>query len=238
ARTLSPGRPPATKRVLPSTRATPRPSWERSVMSTSTIWVMESGAPANGRAPWDPVGVGGNGCPVAAAERLLALPGTRAVLIIPAGTRLLDPLPGERVADLAFPLRMAVGDGDFAVDGLAVTVLVGDGGGQRRALGQRHRGGIAHRDLPVVCEPDRPALAVLLQHGVETLFHARLDRLHLRSADADVGLLRMRARNQEVEQHRARRIARRRRRGRFRLRARRVLAEHPVDELRRRLLRG
>src|SRR5690606_24097864 len=109
-RTRSPGSAPATNTVLPACacpsglRATPRPSWLRSVISSSK-------------------GV----CSLLALSCLLLRPVAARVLVPPARTRALDPLLREHAADLRLSLGVAVGDRDLAVDGLAVVVVVGDG---------------------------------------------------------------------------------------------------------------
>ena len=59
-----------------------------------------------------PAGEAGAGVSGISAERwLLLLPGSARVLIIPAWTRLLDPLLGERLANLLLPFRMPGMDG-------------------------------------------------------------------------------------------------------------------------------
>src|SRR5690606_39277765 len=125
----SPGRASATNTVLPpSRRATPRPSWLRSMMSSSNgVWSIRAtsvGAGCGGaivadapdRSPRAPTDRG------VAALLLLPRP---ALLVPPAGARAGDPLAREHLADLRLPLRMAVGHRDLAVDRVAVAVVVG-----------------------------------------------------------------------------------------------------------------
>ncbi len=103
---------------------------------------------------------------------------------------------GEDVADLRFPLGMAIGDGDFAVHRLAVAIVVGDGLVHRDAVLECQLGGVAHDDGAVFGEAQGPGIEAPAQLRVEAFGHACLDRLDRRGLDGDVGLrLRMGAAN-------------------------------------------
>src|SRR5690348_11053955 len=140
--TRSPSKAPLTNTVLPSIRATPRPSWPRSVMCASkgvgeTELERDMGRRQKG---WPPIITdragprprragtarrssfrrAGGQCPpyavgITLRRKLFLLPGAGGVLVVPAGVRLLDPCLGEGGADLRLPFRMVVGDGDLAV---------------------------------------------------------------------------------------------------------------------------
>src|SRR6185312_7375354 len=121
--TVSPSRPPLTKTVLPLIRATPRPSWPRSVMWASNGF---------GETKLDrDMGTAGGGWPPIITDRPVSRPATPrpgGVLVVPAGASLLDPALGEGGANLRLPLRMVVGHGDFAIQRGAIAVLVGHRG--------------------------------------------------------------------------------------------------------------
>src|SRR5690606_30392876 len=155
--TRSPGSASATNTVLPpSRRATPRPSWLRSLISSSKgVWSiratcrqLRAGRP---HIVADAAASPGVGAP---ASRLLLLPGP-ALLVPPARARTRDPLAGEHVADLRFPFRMAVGHGDLAIHGLAIAVVVGHGGIDRDPVLDRQPGRIAHHHRAVAGETQR-----------------------------------------------------------------------------------
>src|SRR5690606_22909920 len=157
--TRSPGSAPETNTVLPACacpsglRATPRPSWLRSVISSSKgVWSMR------------------------AKSGLLLLPVAARVLVPPARTRALDPLLREHAAELRLPLGLAVGDRDLAVHGLAVAVVVGDGVVDRDPVLERELAGIADHDHAVVAEAERAGVEGRAQCGGEAGLHARLDR--------------------------------------------------------------
>src|SRR5690606_6511646 len=120
------------------------------------------------------------------AGQLLLLPAA-AVLVPPAVAGAGDPLAGENVADLRFPFRVAVGDGDFAIHGVAVAVVVGHGLVDGDAVLERELARIADDDQAIAAEAQRAGVEARAQGAVETCFHARLYRLDGGRADGDVG---------------------------------------------------
>lgn len=70
-------------------------------------------------------------------QRLLLLPDIARVAVVPAGPGALDPAPRKGLSDLLFPLRIPVGDGDFAVEVVPVGVFFCHQAAERGALGQR-----------------------------------------------------------------------------------------------------
>ena len=81
---------------------------------------------------------------------------------------------------------MAVGHRHFAIDRLAVAVVVGHRRVQRHAILQLHLRCIAHGDQAVAGEAQRAAVEARAQAAIETGFHARLDGLDGRGLEADV----------------------------------------------------
>ena len=94
----------------------------------------------------------------------------------------------KTLADVLFPIGMAVGDRDFLVDRLAVAVVVGHGCLHADAVLQLERARIAQDDQAVLAEAERASVEALAQRGIETRGHARLDRLDRRRLDGDVRL--------------------------------------------------
>src|SRR5690606_36767827 len=145
-RTRSPGSAPSTNTTLPSWRATPRASWLTSRMSVSMIGAsLRIGSV---RRDWLAGRAGrrlANTCAgrrgtrprrrhgLSSAARLLLYPVAAGVLVVPARCRAIDPFPRERGTDVAFPFRMSVGDGDFAIHRIAVAVVLGHRLVHRRA---------------------------------------------------------------------------------------------------------
>src|SRR5687768_7730283 len=80
---------------------------------------------------------GGTG-PASVIQRLLLLPGAGIVLVVGTWLGLRDPTAREALADVALPLGMVVGLGDFRVQSRAVRVVLGHETLHRRALRQRH----------------------------------------------------------------------------------------------------
>src|SRR5690606_6927178 len=116
--------------------------------------------------------------------RVLLLLPAAAALVPPAAAGTGHPLPREDLADVAFPLRMAVGDGDFAVDRLAVAVVVGHGLLDLHPVLERQLGGVAHDDRAVAGKAERAGVEARAQGRIEPGGHPRLDRLDRRGADA------------------------------------------------------
>src|SRR5690606_30056646 len=134
------------------------------------------------------------------ALRLFLLPVSAGVLVPPAGAGAFDPLLGEHAADLALPFRVAVGDGDLAVHGLAVAVVVGDGVVHHHPVLERQLARVAHDQHAVVGEAERAGAEAAAPGRVAARPHPRLDRLDRRGADVDVGL-RLRVRAADAQQH-------------------------------------
>src|SRR5690606_35770457 len=105
------------------------------------------------------------------AGQLLLLPAA-AVLVPPAAAGAGDPLACEDVADLRFPFRVAVGDGDFAVDGVAVAVVVGHGLVDGDAVLERKLARVADDDQAVAAEAQRTGIEAHAQGAVEARLHA------------------------------------------------------------------
>src|SRR5690606_36264456 len=177
ATTRSPGSAPATSRVLSSDRrTTPRPSTDRAWISTSN-GVLSRRATSKGSSRGPRI--------VADGQCLLLLPAA-AALVPPAAARAGRPLLGKHLADLAFPLRMAIGHGDLAVDRVAVAVVLSHRLLDAGAILQRQLGGIARDDGAVAGKAQCTGVEAGPQTVVEPGGHARLDGLDRRRLDADI----------------------------------------------------
>src|SRR5687768_5555393 len=121
------------------------------------------------------------------AETLFSGPGTTCILIPPPCARQLDPALGKSGTDIRFPLRMGIGPGDFAIEGVPVLILRGNQAIHRLARGQGNGAGIAHGNQSVTRESYSASLIVRLEL-VMALLHALLEAGDRRRVDLDVCL--------------------------------------------------
>src|SRR3546814_12070031 len=96
--------------------------------------------------------------------------------------------PRSTRTDTLFPYTTLFrsGDGDFAIHGLAVAIVVGHGLVDRHAILERELARVAHDDQAVAAEAERAGVEARAQGRVEARFHSRLDRLDRGRADGDV----------------------------------------------------
>ncbi len=128
---------------------------------------------------------------------LLLLP-VAAVLIPGAGVRFRNPALRKRVLDVALPLGVTVGLGDFGVERVAIAILIRHERLHLRPLRQRNRVLIANVHMPIARQPDGARREVGLQLPIAIRERAD-DRAHFRRADVEVRALGLRRRDQRIE---------------------------------------